>query len=397
MRITNDTLRTAFLHALQAAQQRLLQTQTQITTGRRINKPSDDPFAAARIGEIGAALERLEQYQTNAALARNRLAFEEEALVNVVDNLQRVRELAVQANNGTVADGDRAAIAAELRERLEALLEAANAVDASGHHLFAGYKERTRPFVMSGGSVVYAGDDGQRLLQVGDERLVAVNDSGYAVFERVPNGNGTFTLAADAANTGTGIVGAGSIVNPAAYTRDTYTIEFTSPTDYEVRDGGGVPVTVGTYVPGEAIEFAGIAIEISGTPAAGDRFVAAPSTEQSVFTTVQRLIAALEAPGGDPASRALLHSRVGQLLTDLDAAVNHVVEVRADIGARMRAVDDQLTMNEGFAVQLTETLSDIRDLDYAEALSRLSHQLFGIEAAQQSFARMQNLSLFRYL
>ena len=397
MRVTNDTLRTAFLNAIEGAQRRLLQTQTQVTTGRRINLPSDDPFAAARIAEIGASLGELDQYQTNATLARNRLGFEEEALSGIVDNLQRVRELAVQANNAPLADGDRRAIAAELHERLDALLDVANSVDSSGQYLFAGYKENTRPFAMIGGTVEYAGDEGERLLQVGPERFVPVNHSGAALLERIASGNGTFALAAAATNTGTGILGAGTVIDPAAYVRDTYTITFTAPGAYEVTDGAAVVVATGTYTPGQTITFAGTAIELSGEPAAGDEFTVSPSGEQSAFTTVQRLIAALERPANEPAARAQMHTEIGQVLQDVDQAVNHVVGARAEIGARMRAVDDQLAMNEGFAVQLTQTLSDVRDLDYTEALSRLSQQLFGLEAAQQAYARVQGLSLFRFL
>jgi flagellar hook-associated protein 3 FlgL len=63
----------------------------------------------------------------------------------------------------------------------------------------------------------------------------------------------------------------------------------------------------------------------------------------------------------------------------------------------LRALDQETSLNEGFTVQLTETLAEIRDLDYAEALSLLSQQLFGLEAAQQTFARVQGLSLFRFL
>src|SRR5690606_8057199 len=119
-----------------------------------------------------------------------RLGFEEEALAGVLDNLQRIRELAVQANNAPLGASDRRAIAAELDERLQGLLDVANSVDSSGHYLFAGFKEHTRPFVLAAGTVTYAGDEGQRLLQIGDERFVAVNHSGAEIFERIPNGNG---------------------------------------------------------------------------------------------------------------------------------------------------------------------------------------------------------------
>jgi flagellar hook-associated protein 3 FlgL len=109
------------------------------------------------------------------------------------------------------------------------------------------------------------------------------------------------------------------------------------------------------------------------------------------------LISALERPLGDNAGRARLHNEVGQALLDVDQATSHMISARADIGSRVRALDDEAALGEGFELQLAQTLSSIRDLDYAEALSRLSQQLFGLEAAQQAFARTQGLSLFRYL
>jgi len=397
MRVTNDTLRMAFLNALETAQRRLADTQNQVSTGRRINKPSDDPLAAARIGQLDASLARLDQYQANGIVARNQLGLEEEALASVIDNLQRVRELAINANNATLDNSNRAAIAAELRQRLDGVLALANTTDASGRFLFAGFSEGTQPFVVTAASVAYNGDQGQRSVQVSDERLVAVNDSGAAVFQRIPSGNGSFTLAADAGNTGTGVLGAGTIVNPALYVSDSYTIEFLSPTSYEVRDGGGGLVVAGAYTPGQSVEFLGVNIAMTGEPALGDVFTVTPSASQDVFTTLNELITALETPVTDPASRALLNNRVGQLLVDIDQATGRMIEVRSEIGARVRALDQEVSLNEGFTLQLTETLSEIRDLDYAEALSLLSQQLFGLEAAQQTFARTAGLSLFRFL
>jgi flagellar hook-associated protein 3 FlgL len=397
MRVTNDTLRMAFLNALQTAQRRLAETQNQVSTGKRINKPSDDPLAAARIGQLDASLARLDQYQANGIIARNQLGLEEEALAQVIDNLQRVRELAVQANNATLDNADRAAIAGELRQRLDSVLALANATDASGRYLFAGLSEDTRPFVLGAGGVSYNGDHGQRSLQVSDERLVAVNDSGADVFQRIPSGNGTFSIAAGAGNTGTAILGAGTVVDAGAWVRDTYTITFLTPGTYEVRDGGGALVVAGAHAPGESIAFAGIDIGLGGTPAAGDSFTVTPSASKDVFSTLNELIAALETPVTGPASRAALHNDVGQLLNDVDQSTGHMIDARTQIGARVRAIEQEASLNEGFTVQLTETLSEIRDVDYAAALSSLSQQLFGLEAAQQTFARVQGLSLFKFI
>lgn len=396
MRVTHDTLRQAFLTALDTAQRRLAATQNQVATGKSINKPSDDPLAAARIGQLDASVARLDQYKDNGIVARNQLGLEEETLASVIDNLQRVRELAVQGNNATLDNSNRSAIASELRQRLDSVLGMANATDAGGRFLFAGFSEGTQPFVKTAAGVAYNGDQGQRLVQISDERLIAVNDSGAAVFQQIPSGNGTFSLAANSGNTGTAVLGAGTVVNPAAYIAGNYTISFLTPASYEVRDGGAL-VAGGAYAPGQSVEFRGVNIAFTGEPKAGDSFSLTPSAKQSVFTTLNSLISALDTPITDPASRALLNNRVGQLFNDLDQGTDRMIEARAEIGARLRAVDQEAALNEGFVVQVTATLSEIRDLDYPEALSLLSEQLFGLEAAQQTFARVQGLSLFKYL
>jgi flagellar hook-associated protein 3 FlgL len=398
MRVTNDTLRQVFLSSLEAAQRRAVETQEQVSTGRRVNSPADDPVAAGRIAQLDASLARLDQYRANGVFARNQLGLEEEALAGVIDNLQRIRELAVQANNDSLSSSDRLVVAKELRERRDALLALANSSDADGRYLFAGYSENTQPFTNgAGGAAVYNGDQGQRVLQLSDARFVAINDSGAQIFQKIPAGNGTFTLAAAAANTGSGVLGAGTVVNPSAWVRDTYAINFLTPTTYEVRDSGGALIASGAYAPNQAIAFGGIEVGIDGAPAGGDSFTVTPSANRDVFATVDSLIAALESSAGNPTARAQLHNKVGQLLVDLDQGVSHMGDARAEIGARLRTVDEEGSLSEAFGLQLATTLSDLRDLDYAEALSRLTQQMFGLEAAQQAYARTQGLSLFKYL
>jgi flagellar hook-associated protein 3 FlgL len=259
MRVTNDTLRQAFLNALGGAQQRIQQTQAQIASGQRVSSPSDDPVAAARIAHIEVSLARLDQYQANGVFARNQLGLEEEALGQVIDNLQRVRELALQMNNATASDADRAIVAGELRQYRNSLLALANSTDVDGRYLFGGYNETTQPFSGSaGGAIVYNGDQGQRTLQVGDSRFVAINDSGTKVFQAIPSGNGTFSLATSGSNTGTAKLGAGTVADASAWVPDTYTISFATPTTFEVRDGASVLVASGSMCLSRACRPQGI-------------------------------------------------------------------------------------------------------------------------------------------
>ncbi len=398
MRISNDTLRQAFLSALEAAQKRVADTQNQVSTGRRVNTPSDDPVAAARIAQLDSSLARLDQYKSNGTTARNQLGLEEESLARAIDNLQSVRELVVQANSDSLNDGDRVLIAQQLKERRDALLALANTTNADGKYLFAGYAESTQPFTVgASGAVTYNGDQGQRTVQVSDTRFIAINDSGSEVFQRIASGNGTFVLAAAATNTGSGLLGAGTVTDPTAWVTDSYAINFLTPASYEVRDSGGALVASGTYATGQSISFRGIDVPLDGAPAAGDSFTVAPSASQDVFTTLDSLITTLEGSSTGPSGQTDLHNKLGQLLLDVDQGTNNVIEARSKIGARTRALDEEATLADGFTAQLTQTLSDVRDLDYAEALSRLSQQLLGLDAAQKAYAQTQGLSLFRYL
>jgi flagellar hook-associated protein 3 FlgL len=390
--------RSAFLSALDDARRRVLQTQEQVSTGLRVNSPSDDPVAAARVAHLDASLSRLDQYRANAGFARNQLGLEEEAVSEVIGTLQRVRELMLQANNASASSGDRGVIAAEIRQHRNALLGVANTTDVDGRYLFGGYRESTTPFTIApGGNVVYNGDQGQRTLQISDSRFVAVNDSGADVFQRILDGNGTFVLSAGAANAGTGTLATSSVVNPPAWVPDTYTVTFLTPTSYEVRNGASALIASGAFVPSQSLTFAGIEMRIDGSPAAGDAFTAGPSSQRDVFVTLDRAIATIDGSGNDPAARAQMHSNLGQRLLDVDGAIARMIEARGEIGARVRALDQQESLNADFAVHLKTTLSSVRDLDYAEALSRLSQELFGLDAAQQAFARAQNLSLFKYI
>ncbi|HHJ12813.1 MAG TPA: flagellar hook-associated protein 3 [Gammaproteobacteria bacterium] len=187
------------------AQEDLFRTQQQLSSGKRVNRPSDDPAAAARLVGLSDQLDVNRQYQRNIDAARARLELEDSTLAVVVDNLQRARELAVQALNDTNGAEDRAYIAQEVRQILDEVLGLANRTDASGDYLFGGFETQVPPFSDNGGgSFSYRGDQGQRMLQIGPSRQIADGDSGFEVFMKIPGGPGyqdifttLYTLATD--------------------------------------------------------------------------------------------------------------------------------------------------------------------------------------------------------
>lgn len=382
---------------MQRLQAALDHTQRQIASGRRILVPSDDPIAAARALDIRESIGRLEQFDRNANMASNRLAQEESALGSVTNVLQRVRELALQANNATQSNESRRLIAIEMRQHLDQLVQIANQKDGNGGHLFSGNLDSTTPVTRMGASFEYNGDQGQRYIQVGEGRQIADGDSGAAIFFDIRNGNGFFKTEAADGNAGTGILGQGSVVDPSAWIQDQYTVRFIDQTSYEVLDSSATVVSTATFAPGDTLAFNGIEFSLDGQPEAGDEFSVAPSRNQDVFSIVDEIATALEQGTSDPAAQALLNNRMNAGLQNVDQALGNVLDVRIQVGSRLTAIENQVDSNGAFALNYRETLATIEDLDYAEALSRLSLEVTTLEAAQQSFIRTQSLSLFNYL
>ena len=397
MRISTLSLQQQAVSAILDQQSRLGRTQLEIATGQRIQSPSDDPIGTTRALELEQLASRLEQFQTNANLLVNRLSLEESTLTQVGDVLQRIRELTIQANNDTLSQENRRLAGSEVRELADELLSLANARNGQGEYLFSGYRTNTQAFSRSATGVSYNGDQGQRFLQVGVDRTIADGNPGTEIFQFVPSGNGSFTTAANVLNTGTGIIATGSVIDPTVFAPDTYTINFLTATDYQVNDGGGAIVATGTYVEGSPIEFLGAQVNLSGLPDPGDSFGVTPSVNTSIFQTVDTLAANLEGYTDTPAGRALFHSRINASIDSLDQAIGVVLNVRTDVGSRLNSAETQQSLNSQLDIELQSTISDIRDLDYADAVSRLNIQLTGLQAAQQAFTRIQNLSLFNFL
>ena len=148
---------------------------------------------------------------------------------------------------------------------------------------------------------------------------------------------------------------------------------------------------------GAAISFNGIQVSVSGAPAAGDTFTIAPSTKQDVFTSVQNLAVALSTNVTDATSQAKLSNDINQALVDIDRAMEKFTNVRAAVGARLNAVDAQKSINDDLISTTQATLSSEKDLDYASVISLYNRQLLGLQAAQQTFVKMQNMSLFNFI
>ncbi len=399
MRVSTVWMQQQSLNTMLDRQSNIATLNQQLSTGKRITQPSDDPVGAARALDLGHQIADTAQYQRNITAANARLSLEDQSLGSVTNVLQRVRTLVLQAVNGSQSDGTRGDIAAELVQLRQQLLGQANSQDSQGEYIYAGNRTGTAPFATQG-NTTYFGDDGQRMVAAGAGLQIATGDPGSAVFANIPTGNGTFAISAGAANAGTVVAGATSVSDPAAspsaWDGGGYSIVFTAANAYAVRDASNTVVDTGSYDPvnGGTIGFRGAQIALTGTPVVGDSLTIAPSTNQDVFTTLQNFIGALQLPNGGGAD---MQNAMNAQLMNLDQAMGNVTRTRGQVGARMNALDQQQGLNNDLTLQYQSSLSDVQDVNYYDAVGQLNAQTTALQAAQLTFSKMQTSKLFDYL
>ena len=396
MRVTETLTQTQFLTSINALESGINQTQNQMSSGVSFSTASQNPTAAGSVNNYNQALAQSQQYGTNASSAQTNLSTEDNALSQVQSQLQSLRDLALEANSGTLQNSDRAAIATQAVQIQNSLLALANTQNGNGEYIFGGFAAQTQPFTLSATGATYNADQGQRQVQIAAGQTVADGDNGDTVFNQIKTGNGTFTVSAAAGNTGGGIIGATTVSDPTAYDGGTYAISFTAPGAYQVTEGGTV-VSTGSYTDGGTIAFNGVQVTLSGQPAAGDSFTLAPSSNQSLFTTVQNLVSALQTGVTTPASATALNNSINSAINNIDQALSQSSNVRATVGGRLNSITTQQSVATSQQVQLKTTISNLQGLDYASAITTLDQQNTTLSAALQAFTLTQGLTLFKFL
>lgn len=392
MRISTSAIYDANVSLLNQQQAKLLHTQEQIASGRRMLKASDDPIASARALDVSQADAMNTQHETNRKVASSSLSLSEGALQSVTDLLQYVRTRAVESGGGLTTTM-RQSIGADLRARIDELQGLANSKDGLGNYLFSGFQGKTQPFANVAGTVQFNGDDGQRLLQVSGSRQLATTDSGADIFMRIK----TFVTQASAGNSGSGVISLGAVTNPSALSGNSYQLSFTGAATYDLIQTTPAPATTlstgNAYTSGQAISVGGMQFNITGTPAAGDTFALTPANE-SIFETIANLSSVLLS---GTATSAQVGDAIGRGVSMLDNGMGKVLGVRASLGARMNEVDSLQTDGTDLGLSLKTTLSKLQDTDYNKSISDFNQQQLSLTAAQKTFQQVSGMSLFNYL
>lgn len=411
MRIATSQMYDTGISQLSTLQANLLKTQMQISTGRRVLTPADDPVASARALEVTQSKELNDQFKLNRQTANSSLSQVDLALGSVGDLLDDVKDTILYAGSPALSVANREALAVDLEGRLQDLLGLANTADGTGGYLFSGYKTNTQPFAATAAGATYYGDQGIRELQVGSGRKLPISASGSAIFENNVTGNGTFLTQADPGNItrgGTGIISPGTVTDASLLTGHDYSIDFSmvDPGDgipvmsYEVRD-----VTTGTllttpavpYKAGEPIAFDGVQFDIKGVPKEGDIFTVAPSENQSMFATIRNVITALRAANNTPEGAAGLTNALSIANQNVTNAQDNALAVRASVGAGLKELEYLDSSGLDINLQYETEISRLIEIDPYEAISRFTQQQSSLDAAQKSFKAASSLSLFNYI
>lgn len=400
------------LNSILDNQTQVNKTQQQVSTGRRVLTPADDPIAATKILQLQQDQALREQFGKNMTGAKGRLALEETQLAGITDNLTRLKELTIKAGDGSMTITDRQAIAAEVREILGGTVDLMNAKDAGGEYLFGGFKGGTLPFQKNeNGRYDYAGDEGQRFLSIATSTTVATGDNGKNLFVDVQSADNTFNTTVNPLNEGNAFINPGFVVDEEKYQEfypEDLVITFNADSaitppgkNYTIRQASDGRVVEGmsaqAYSEGTEIVVAGIAVKISGQPEPGDEFLVNSSEKQSITDTIYRLMDGLNNLEDNPTDSATLTNLLEDTLNNLAFAQSSISQVRSEVGARLNVVENTEGLSADIDLVSKEILSKLSDVDFAEAVSRLSLQSFLLETAQQSYAKIQNLSLFNQI
>ena len=392
MRVTTGMIFDSGVSQMGKQTAKLLDVQQQVASGRRIQRPSDDPVASARALEVTQSKNVNSLYTANQGYASDALKFVDSKLSAATDVITYVRTRAVESGNGAYSSSDQAAIASDLAQQFDALQSIANSRDATGDYIFAGYRSNTQPFAGGlVGGISYQGDQGARTLQISASRNLPVTSSGDEIFNTIRAPAGSAFALSSATNTGSALV---SSMTLNGYNGHGYTVSVGTGPSYTVVDS----TTGATVAPGSVITtggdttltFGGVSLTLTGAPSVGDSY--SVSTVASTFDVHGNFVSALKS-----GNAAVTRFGSAQAIGAMDATHDSISRVQSGVGSRMVEVEAQQNLGSNLDLQYNETLSRLQDVDYASAVSQLTQQQVYLQAAQQSFMKVSNLSLFNFL
>jgi flagellar hook-associated protein 3 FlgL len=409
MRISTGQINYNSMEGVRKHAEDLYGIQKNLSSGKRVNTPGDDPVAASRIYRIDKSIKQIEQHNNNAEFAKTRLNLEDATLGSFTDVLQRIRELGILGMSDTQNNNGRKAIATEMRGLLENLKSIANTRDSNGEFIMSGDKTDTAPFQAvtsanveslstglqapkptsyftkgNGGAITTTRIDGTPVTQV-----VAAN-------QIVDNFNGKiYTL-----NTITGVYEDSDNQPVYAYMGVHSGSRFVqiSPDDDNQDPGNDTGDASRVRISDQGAITFGIYSKTSSTPYEPTyNFKKNPHLNYNIFDTVRQMANTLDAGTTGVPNIPGNASAMDELMTELDTMLQAVSDVRTDVGTRLQRIDMQYDINQDFKLGLLENISQLRDQDMVTGISDYQKTLSGLQTAQLTHSKISELSLFNYI
>lgn len=394
-RISTSNAYTAAIDNLQQRQQAMTEAQQQLTSGKRVLVASDDPTAAARAERARALNQREVATQRAVDAAKTSMTLTESALGDAGELVQQARALMVQAGNASYTDKERQDIADQLAQIRQQMLGVANRSDGAGGYVFSGQGVGQPPFIDRPGGVQYTGTGGQ--MQAASDEPLPLTLDGKKTWLSAQSGNGVFKTSN--VNSDSAWIDTGRVTDPALLTDSNYEIRFSvsgGNTTYSIlKDGAATAVVDQPFQAGKAIEIDGMAVAISGKPAQDDSFTLERSLpDASIFDTLDSAITELKMPAR---TNAQIAQTVLRTVRDMDASSNALQSARSMAGETLNRIEGVASRVTDLQLFAETTRSNAEDLDMVKAISEFQNQQTGYQAAMQTYASVQKMSLFQYI
>ena len=385
-------------NALQQLFQRqsdLAAQQEKLTSGNRVNRASDDPQAAALAERAMVKISRVETDQRALEVQRSAISSAETTLGDATELVRGVRELVIQAGNAGNLPADRTILAKKMSDLRDQLLTLANRSDSNGVPLFGGLGSSGAPFADIPAGVQYQAISGQRATTT-TGLPGAMN--GQAIWMDVKSGNGSFEVGLNAGNTGAAWTDAGTVTAPGALTGNNYSVNFSvvnGVTSYDIVNTT-TSATVATgqpYTDGAPVQFDGMSIIVHGQPANGDAVSVAPSAQTNIFKVLDDAVRGVDTKsGGNQMSQT-----VALALKQIDSGLDKLQAARSQAGVWLNRGDSISSAQEARTIELKADKSRAIELDMVKGISDFKLLDTGYQAALQSYAQIQKLSLFNFI
>jgi flagellar hook-associated protein 3 FlgL len=388
---------------LQSRQNNLSNLQESLSSGKKINTPSDDPTGAAQAERALNRMARIATDQRALEVQRNSIASAESTLGDITSALQDARDLVASAGNGSFSNAERKTVANQIAGLRERILSLANTQDSNNQPLFAALGSALAPFVGPTGATPDYSFSGLAGTASGSTYAIAPALDGDSAFMLQPTRDAAYNVAVS--NASGNLISSNVTRDPAAGTIDghAYAVQIdgfnagAGTVDYTVTDTTtGTALTPQTGVPwtsalGFAVSMPGLALQVKGTPTAGDSLTVQPNS--SIFGTLDNAVNAIgAATNSNQASQA-----VGQALHNIDISMARISAVRGQAGDLLNRADSITGTNENRTIEQKANQSRAEDVDMIQAVSDFQKQQTGYQAALQSYAQIQKLSLFNFI